>query len=76
MNIKKDMQFFCENVKSIRRSNHLTQKEMAEILGIGVHSLSRLEKGELPRRMSVKVLFNIHKHFGILPKDLFLPPCE
>ena len=76
MNIKKDIQIFCENVKSIRRSNHLTQKEMAAILGIGVHSLSRLEKGEMPRRMGVKVLFNIHKHFGILPKDLFLPPYE
>ena len=49
---------------------------MAEILGIGIKSLEKLENGILPPRLSVKIIFNIYYSFGILPKDQFKPLYE
>lgn len=64
---------FSQHIRHIRSKTGLTQKEMAYILGIGVSTLSKIEKGVLPPRLSCSVIFRIHQHFGIPPKDLFSP---
>ena len=64
---------FSENVKCIRKEAGLSQKEMAHMLGIGVSTLSKIENGVLPPRLSCSVLFRIQRHFGIHPKDMFTP---
>ncbi len=64
---------FSENIKCIRKEAGLSQKEMARMLGIGVSTLSKIEKGVLPPRLSCSVLFCIQRHFGIHPKDMFAP---
>ncbi len=68
----KELFYLSKNVTFIRKSNNLSKKEMAKLLGIGVKSLSKLEKGELPPRMGANIFFNIQKHFGISPKFLFM----
>jgi len=68
-----DYIFFCENVRFLRKKYHLTQKEMAKDLKIGIKSLRALERGEIPKRLSCDILFSIHERFGILPKDQFWP---
>ncbi len=62
---------FCSNVKMLRKANGLTTQEMAKILGIGTKSLSMIEQGALPKRLSVDITFEIYKNFGVNPKDLF-----
>ena len=64
---------FSQNMKKIRKDTHLTQKEMARRLGISVTSLSKIEMGILPPRLSCSIIFRVHKEFGIHPKDLFEP---
>ena len=64
---------FAEHVKRIRKEAGLSQREMAVILGIGIPTLSKIERGILPSRLSCSVLFRIHQHFGIHPKNLFAP---
>ena len=43
---------------------------MSELLGIGIKSLNKIEKGEVPPRLSANVIFNIWRYFHIRPKDL------
>ena len=62
---------FCENIKRLRKREKLSKKEMAKVLGISVKSLNLLENGQIPPRLSCKILFAVHRQFGILPKDLF-----
>ena len=59
------------NIFLLRVKHRLNQRQMASILGIGVSSLSKLEKGVLPPRMTVEPLFRIQDHFGVSPSDLF-----
>ncbi len=62
---------FCANIKNLRIEKNLTKKEMAKLLGIGVHSLLMIEGGNLPPRLDCMVLYHIHQHFGIKPAELF-----
>ncbi len=59
------IEIFCNNVRMLRMEHHLTKKEMARIMGIGVQSLSKIENGILPPRMSGNVLFRLHRYFGV-----------
>jgi len=62
---------FCRNVKILREDNNLSKKEMAKILGIGIGSLTKVEKGEIPKRMRANVIINIFNYFHVLPNNLF-----
>ncbi len=53
----------------LRESNGLTKEEMASMLGIGVKTLEKIEKGELPERLGANIVMAITKHFGISPSD-------
>lgn len=64
---------FSQKIKLIRAEHRLTQREMAQKLGISVNTLSKIEKGILPPRLSCSVIFRIQQQFGISPKDLFTP---
>ncbi len=73
MNNKKDLQIFCENIKTIREKTKLSQEEMAKKLGISRYSLSKIERGEIPPKLSCEILFTIHDEFGIAPSEMFCP---
>ena len=59
------MKCLSHNILYLRKSNHISKREMAEILGIGIKTLTKLEQGVLPARLSVEVLFRIKDHFGV-----------
>ena len=67
----RDVQIFCENFRYLRRSRGLTQKQMAQRLQISVGYVRRIEKGEHPPRMTVEVIFQIFRVFGITPGRQF-----
>ena len=62
---------FFRNVAFLRKKNGLAKKDMAKLLGIGVGSLTKIEKGELPQRLSANIIYRIYKEFGIKPSDQF-----
>lgn len=66
----KDIEILCRNLLYLRKKRRLTQKEMAKLLGIGVGSLRRIERGELPPGVGCGMLFNAHSAFGIPPAVL------
>ena len=70
-----DLQILCENIKKLRLEKGISQKEMAKHLRVGVKSLRKLERGEIPPRMKVDLMFRACEYFGItigqlLSKDL------
>lgn len=71
-----DAEIFMFNVKWLREKHGLSKKEMAKILGISVGTLNKIEKSELPPRLSVDIVFNIYQHFGIHPKNQFVKLTE
>ena len=61
-----------KNITLIRKQNKLSKKKMAHLLNIGIESLNKIERGELPPRLRIDVLFYIEKHFGIPCKNQFI----
>lgn len=70
---KQDEEIFCNNIRVLRRQHKLKKEEMARILHISVSSLSKLEAGRIPPRLSVEVIFFIYQYFHIRPADMFVP---
>ena len=59
---------FCCNILWIRKEKGLSKKEMAAIMHTGEKSIEKLEKGILPRKLSVDALFFLSEYFDI-PSD-------
>lgn len=66
----KVIEYLSHNIYYLRSENNFSKKKMAEILKIGVNTLSKIEKGILPPRLSVDVLFRLKDYFGISLKLL------
>lgn len=66
-----EMEIFLRNVTWVRRHYGISKKRMAELLGIGVASLNKIENGQMPERLGVEIVFRIHDLFGIPPKNQF-----
>lgn len=64
---------FCRNVKYLRKAYALSQKDMAQICGISVSALRKIEREILPPRLSVEPIMNLSTNFKILPSLLFIP---
>ncbi len=65
------LETLSHNIQYLRTQYGFSKKEMAGLLGIGICSLNKLEKGELPPRLGVEILFNIQHYFGVAPQKLF-----
>lgn len=73
MNNSTEIKIFFSNLKWLREKHGLTQRQMAKRLNTSLYTISKLEKGELPPRLSVEFLMTIYDVFGVHPKRLFSP---
>ena len=46
------------------------------MMGIGVQSLNQIERGTVPPRLTVEVLFAVQRQFGLSPSLLLKKPFE
>ena len=67
---------FGENIRKLRYRENLSKQKMAKRLGIGVQSLSLIESGILPKRLSACILYRIYQEFNITPSGIFSPIDE
>ena len=58
---------FMYNVAFLRKMYGLSKREMAKRLQIGVGSLTKLENGIMPPKLSPLVLLQIEQSFGLSP---------
>lgn len=71
--MQKESVVFCQNIKKLREAEKLSKKDMSKRLGIGVKSLTMLENGIIPKRLTCKIVFKIQDEFNIHPKNMFKP---
>ena len=73
MNNKNSIEL-CQNIKDLREFYGISKKSMSKLLGISTKSLTILENGYIPKRMSVNIIIRICNIFNIMPsfilKDL------
>ena len=67
---------FLQNVRWLRKNYGLSKKEMAKKLEIGIGTLNKIEKGELPPGLRIDVLYCIWKEFGISMADVIMIPLD
>lgn len=73
MTTDKEFLAFCANIRYLRSTHGLSKRKMADILGVGVDTITSLEKNILPPRLGSSVLFRISRYFHLRPCDLFRP---
>ncbi len=59
---------FRGNITYLRKINNLSLKRMSEILNVSVYSLKNIEKGILPPKLKVDILFKVQSYFRISPQ--------
>ena len=62
---------FFHNIAGLRKNYGYSQKYMAQLLGIGIGTLRKIEQGIIPPRLGIDIAFAVQKHFGISPAILF-----
>ena len=79
MMVNNSFSVFFHNIVGLRAKYGYSQKYMAQLLGIGVGTLRKIEQGIIPPRLGIDIAFRVSKHFGISPAALFsqelFPPC-
>ena len=70
-NINVEINNFINNIAYLRKKYGLSKKEMADVLNISIYALNKIEKGELSKKLSVEIIFNLQKHFKISPEKQF-----
>ena len=71
MDITKIQHNFCQNVRYMQSKYNLTQKEMAQILGVSISTLRKMEMEENKVRLNSDMLHRICDCFD-LSADVFL----
>ena len=66
----KDQEILAHNLRWLRKKYGYSQKTMAQLLGIGVGSLRKLEYGEIPPRLTIRFLEPVYVHFRVTPSEL------
>ena len=66
-----ECQIFLYNLTILRKTHNLTQKQMAQILGISISSWRKIERGAMPPRLSAEVVYRAADAFEIAVAALF-----
>ena len=69
MSSNNDFQNICANIRYLRTAHGLSRTVMARKLGITIKTLDLLESGIMPRRCTVRLLYNIQRNFAVSPYD-------
>jgi hypothetical protein len=62
--------------KILAQEIQINTEKMAEICHISVSSLRKIERNELPPRLSVDIIFYLVFYFKLVPKQLFYSLLE
>ena len=65
MKVEEMIDTFCDNIRFLRKTRNLSLQKMAEIMGVSVYILKKVEKGILPPSLDVSVLFKLQMAFEI-----------
>ena len=55
--------FFASRLSILRKKSGLTQTQLGEAVGVSLHAISKMEKGE--RAASIEVLYSLADYFEV-----------
>lgn len=64
-----ELKIFVHNVVWLRKHSGFSKRVMADIIGVSIKTLNKIENGEVPPNLNVRILFNIQEFFDISPQD-------
>lgn len=64
---------FGENVYLLRKAHRLSQKEMAQIMGVSLYCQRKAEQGIFTNSLYMDALEKLCRYFSLRPADLFMP---
>lgn len=70
-NYDKTVKILSHNITWLRTHYEFSKERMAEILGVSVDVLNRIENGEIGDDLTVEAFLNAAKFFCVDTKDLF-----
>ena len=70
VDLEADLYCLLYNIKYLRGKYELTQREMAELMGISVGSIAAIEKGIAPRCLRAKEIICLALDFHLSVDDL------
>lgn len=59
------------NINRLRIHNKLSKKKMADIMGVSLKTINKIEKGEFPQRLGANNIYNICVYFKMSASELF-----
>ncbi|PWM42694.1 MAG: hypothetical protein DBX52_00570 [Clostridiales bacterium] len=72
----KELYQFCKNIFFLRKKYGYSQNQMASIMKVSLHTLQRIESGDVPNRLLVDVFTHLASFFNCRISDLFIPMGE
>ena len=67
----KELRIFMGNLIWLRQQHSLSKARMAKLLGISARTVNRIENGEFPSGLSVRVILHASSAFHVDAKYLF-----
>lgn len=61
---------FIRNAACLRKRCNLSEKSMTKLMGVGLHALNMIERGEAPPGITPDALFNMRGRFGLKSEHL------
>ena len=68
--IADSLSILFHNITTLRSHYGYSKKHMAKLLGIGIETLNKIEKGIIPPRLGIDIVFTVCKQFHIRPSML------
>ncbi len=63
--MEKYLYIFCSNVRYLHKAYHMSAMEMAQVLGVSVPKLRRIEKGDINVRINCDMLWRLCDYFHL-----------
>lgn len=68
-----DQKIFGGNLYLLRKVHRLSQKEVANIMGVSIYCVRKAEQGVFTNSLHMDAIINLSRHFRMRPSLLFAP---
>ena len=72
MNMNKQLDILCYNIRFLKVKYKLTQQQLAEIGKVDKRKVSSFLKRQYPEKMNLEFIINVAEYFGLEVNKLFL----
>lgn len=68
--LEKEYAILLNNIIWLRKHYKFSKERMADIMGIEINTLEKIESGKIPDELTVEAILKMQNFFRIKPQDL------